>query len=439
MTRRSESHLSNDAQMSGPTVPLRPARGMRVACVVLLLSAAGCGSLEEPVGNYGRNRGDAGLDYNGVRILGGLFERAGSRVTTWSYLSDQLSHYDVIVWAPDAMGLPEPKVMEFFDHWLAGGSNRTLVYIGRDYDASIDYWERMLKSAAADQRVGILRHLAELRATHFQRIHAVPELRSNEWITIKRGASPRAAEKLSGDWGAELDARQAQLRVTDVCSVPTESEIAKLARSPSIISKNATRHRPLLVADGSVFVERVTNPGWGSGRVLFVANGSFLLNLPLARPLPRRLAWRIVQECGSKGKVAILESGPSGPRLLGGKAPETSPVFTRRMVLLAFHWLILGILFCLSIYPIFGRPKLGRPDDVSRFDQHIESLGALLMRSGDVHYARQQIQLYRESRGRDDKTFVSSRVVSKSPDRTDRKPSGNDPVGPGNLIKEPPP
>ena len=73
---------------------------------------------------------------------------------------------------------------------------------------------------------------------------------------------------------------------------------------------------PLLESDEGLLVGRVSRPNWDGSQVIVVANGSFLLNLPLINHQHRMLAGRLIQQCGQRGQnVAFLESGPGGVRI----------------------------------------------------------------------------------------------------------------------------
>jgi len=105
--------------------------------VIAALAAAGCGS-EEIDTVYGKRRGAQGGDsVNGTSVLADMFKSYGYKVTTRRYLSPKMDEYDVIVWFPDDFQPPTDEQEEFLEDWLYNGQQRTLIYIGRDYDAAI--------------------------------------------------------------------------------------------------------------------------------------------------------------------------------------------------------------------------------------------------------------------------------------------------------------
>ena len=103
-----------------------------------------------------------------------MFELAGHKVQTRSYLSPSVHNFDVIVWFPDDFKPPEEEPQKFLEEWLYRGQGKTLIYVGRDYDATIDYWEKVLPTAPPEQSVEVLRRLAQARAEHAR---AVPPRR----------------------------------------------------------------------------------------------------------------------------------------------------------------------------------------------------------------------------------------------------------------------
>ncbi len=130
-----------------------------VRCLlVLLLLLAGCQTSPQISQEYGRRRGnDRGQSVNGTGVLAHMFEQAGFRVSSWRRLSPKLEKDRVIVWAPDDYSLPTDAQIDFLEQWLARGgeadpgNGRTLVYIGRDYEAAVDYWRQLLPTASAAQ------------------------------------------------------------------------------------------------------------------------------------------------------------------------------------------------------------------------------------------------------------------------------------------------
>jgi hypothetical protein len=165
-------------------------------------------------------------------------------------------------------------------------------------------------------------------------------------------------------------------------------------------------------------------PRTPDSQILVAANGSFLLNLPLVNPQHRLLAGELIEQCEYREElqVAVLETGAQGaPVYL--EEPNPLPSYLKLLTVwplnvILLHALALGILVCFFFAPIFGRPidrriqtvVEGRPIFVSigsettgpsDFGRHIEALGELMSRTGDVQYAHARLQHYEQYVRRD--------------------------------------
>ena len=136
-----------------------------VAGVLTVLS--GCGGPTGIEDEYGQRRAARGAgSVNGVGVLADMFQQQGHRVSSWRRLSPKIRQADVIVWAPDDFAPPTEEQRRFLEEWLFAEDHRTLVYIGRDFDASIGYWQKVAPSAPADQSQEVARRLASARSRH---------------------------------------------------------------------------------------------------------------------------------------------------------------------------------------------------------------------------------------------------------------------------------
>ncbi len=124
----SKTTVSGTLRVSRPT--------SLVACLCLLL-LAGCSGDTNIDTAYGLRSGSEGAaSVNGTSVFARMFEEAGFRVSTWKRMSPKLKEYDVIVWVPNDFDPPSRRHRDFFDNWLLTGHQRTLIYVGRDFDAA---------------------------------------------------------------------------------------------------------------------------------------------------------------------------------------------------------------------------------------------------------------------------------------------------------------
>ncbi len=364
--------------------------------VGLSLAAVGCRS-EQLDASYGRRRGRPGAaSVNGTAVFAQLFAQAGFRVTSHRILSPRMEQHEVIVWAPDDFGLPDRATVTFLEDWLQQSPSRTLIYIGRDYDAEQDYWARLSGGAPPEQAIEFLRRLGRARARHASARARMPREADSDWFRMRRAAEPRQIGR-----GASQDAvLRGRWQATD--PVPADQVALRLhGRLEPPAADSSYRTEILLAADQDLLAYRLTHDEWPDGQLLVVANGSFLLNLPLVEPGHRRWAQQLIRACGVGRSVAFLESGPGGPPVLLQEPRDQYPTgleafTTWPLGAILWHFLALGIVFLFARLKIFGRPQQLPPEPLADFGRHVDALGELLASTGDESYARRERDRYLE-------------------------------------------
>ncbi|MFO7906995.1 MAG: hypothetical protein R6U98_30340 [Pirellulaceae bacterium] len=370
-----------------------------ILIVILMLILAGCGdSGERLITDYGRRRGSAASSVNGTTVLAEMFRKAGGRPATVVNLSSNLEHYDVIIWAPDDFEIPRKDARVFLEKWLKSKAGGTLVYIGRDYDAACAYWQPMIPNSPAAERREVMRRLAEVQAAHSRaRLH-MPREACCEWFVMRRDYPGRHVDVLDGPWSEGIDAKQSRVWSQGRLDIPTDAELTTFFEDNPEFGPGRPRYTELLGGPRETLAFRVRKSTWKTSQVLVVANGSFLLNLPLVNDQHRRLAGRLISECRPFENVAFLESQPGGPPVVGESKPADETA-KRSRVLLAAHWLILGLVFCFHVFPIFGRPKSIETEPVADFGEHVDAMATLLEGTGDKAYAERQLKRYHSAVG----------------------------------------
>jgi hypothetical protein len=391
--------------------------------LVTLLALAGCKQKAELDTAYGKTGGTPGLrSVNGTSVLAEMFEREGATVTTIQRFSPRLERADIIVWAPDDPDPPSAKHREYLEDWLAEGSGRTVIYIGRDYDATVDYWRQALPHARPEQAAEYQRKLAEaISLQTFHRKHP-PEDQTTPWFDTE--ARPyRTVTKQEGPWSAGIDPAKMKLELGVRYSVPEKTEGITYYGYDYV-------HEVLLSSNQEPLVMQVVSPDWYDGRLLIVTNGSFLLNLPLINKENRKLAGRLIEATQPEGRrVAFVESEKGGPPIRHREErpqPRTGfemlTIWPLNVVLLhVLFWLLLA---CVCLYPVFGRPRKlydavvrqvmvattplaslllsYRPENLQDespttsgdFGKHLSALGEMLSLTGDHEYATAKLQHY---------------------------------------------
>jgi len=350
--------------------------------VCVCLTAAGCGQSIQK--GYGQRKGPGASDsVSGTAVLGGMFEAAGHHVFSWRMLSPRLQRADCLVWFPDDFELPDEKVVEWLTDWLGAEPGRTLIYVGRDFDAADWYWDRVKQGTPREQRAELLRRAARDKADFNTARRALPDGEVCQWFTVEGKDRSRKVRQLQGrsDWLEGID--------------PSGLEIELVGRMVPL-----GQTETLLQSKGDVLISRFD---FDESQLLLVANGSFLLNLPLVNHEHRKLAGKLIDAVGTPGRtVVFLESGAAGLPI-----NETDPTAGMPSGLEIFNvwptnWILLhlataGIIFCFWRWPIFGRPRELEPEASSDFGKHILALADLLAQTRDRSYAITKLLHYRQT------------------------------------------
>ncbi|NQU24142.1 MAG: hypothetical protein HQ567_22900 [Candidatus Nealsonbacteria bacterium] len=360
-----------------PTIAL-----LTVACAML----TGCGEYLDT--SYGERRGMTGQSIHGTGVLSDMFEQRGHKVISWSVLSPKLQEdTDCIVWFPDCYDTPGDDVCEWLEIWLDARPGRTLIYVGRDFDAEPDYWAKVEPGAPSEQAPLIRRRKKEARSNAKSVRKGLTEQLECSWFSVDQTAKSRKVRTLGGEWARGVD--------------PAKVEIELASR---VDPYGYYAPETLLESNGEPLVSRIRFGDYGDGsQLIVVANGSFLLNLPLVNCEHRKLAGRLIDEAGPPVKsVVFLESGYGDPEILEEEPTVAMPNPMALLLKRPFCWIflqlgIVGVALCFSRWPIFGiareLPLVGKAD----FGKHIQALAKLLQRSRDRAYATTRLLHYQQT------------------------------------------
>jgi hypothetical protein len=398
------------------------------AAMVLLVATIGCAPADIKT-TYGQRRGAAGgPSLNGTAVFSGMFEEAGHRVITWRRLSPKLDQCNTIVWFPDDFQPPSEEQRDFLEWWLYEETGRTLIYVGRDYDAEIDYWRQVQAIAPEEQVMEVTRRLATAQARHDAARAHMPAAEPADWFTLWRDQPHRKVESIEGPWSEDIDISQADIELNARLEVLTEAENKAWSERVGNLWDDQAVFTRLLASEGESIITRVTMEEWKDSKILVVSNGSCLLNLPLINHEHREIAGKLIAEC-SPGRVVFLESTFGGPTVYddepGAQIPTGFEAFTVwPLGFILIHFAVFGILLCVALFPIFGRPRgeassagLGAASAIApgaepaastsrsvvraNFGKHISALGELLETTEDRQYARERVIYYHEHVKRD--------------------------------------
>jgi hypothetical protein len=343
---------------------------------------SGCDTRVET--NYGSRHGPGPTEsVNGTSVLGEMFTAAGHKVYSWHYLSPRLhDRADCIVWIPDDYKPPAANVRNWLEGWLTDQPGRTLIYVGRDFDAAPRYWTKVAPAAPPTQTTLIQSEIASEKSRITSDRAAMPTKEDCEWFELDSTTKLRQVKTLEGDpaWLAGIDPKKTEIELESRVKPPDEAKILLASKKDTIVS---------------------STPYQGS-QLIVVANGSFLLNVPLVNPEHRKLAGKLIDEIGLPGqKVVFLESRSGGPPIRDKDPTLGSPTGLEIFNLWPTNWILLhlaavGVIFCFVRWPIFGRPRRLKRVAQSDFGRHIAAEAELLKRSGDRTYAASRLLHYRQ-------------------------------------------
>ncbi|NIP85134.1 MAG: hypothetical protein GTO03_06070 [Planctomycetales bacterium] len=375
-----------------------------------------------------------------------MFARAGHRVRTKRALSNVVwKEADVIVWAPDDFDPPPPPVIDWFDQWLQQGG-RTLIYVGRDFDAAPGYYDQVIPTAPGTQVRELRRRRTEARLEQQQARRALPASADCPWFQIDNQQRLRTVNRLEGPFseGVEADDVGIELRSRLRPKIyrarrtagddPPEGDPSGQAGSELLLPEAA---EVLLRSGGDILISQQRHDQQPDSYLILVANGSFLLNLPLVNHQHRRLAAQLVDQFPPPQTVVFLESTADGPPITGEEPAVTTPtglsLFAQRPLdVILFHLVAWGIILCLARWPIFGRPARAPRPAVSDFGRHVAALGTMLRKTGNRDYAQASWQHYHQQVVEGGKGRAGERAPAMTADvpQAGWTPSGKPPDNP---------
>ncbi len=147
-----------------------------------------------------------------------------------------------------------------------------MIYVVRDFDTVAEYWQSVRDGLADSSGASRRAEAEQKRSEAADWVAKLPAKAKSaadlvEWFGAETAWNPpRVCTRLSGPWAAGIDAAAAGLTV---------HEPLKTARGSILLAGDG---KPLVVDIDKVI---------GQGRVLVIANGSFLLNEAVVNPARR--------------------------------------------------------------------------------------------------------------------------------------------------------
>lgn len=398
------------------------------AVLLVVLVCGGCSKIQT---EYGASRSSNGRkSLNGFGALRASYEQAGFRTRDVNRLSERVMRTDAIVWIPQVPSLIDTEVTRWMERWFKQG-DRTLVYIIADSGSEADYWIDTARIAPPEQRLEYRSRAAKsVNKRVAWRLNRQP-VPSNGWFRIEPRQHRVPAGRIGGSWqqGLSQDSDDTKWLTTEFDVIPYDPDkhagagpisprqmfevtgpegagtavpwAASLETTPT---KTEVEFSPLLVSQsGDPIIVEITSKDWKNSRILVVVGGSLLTNYAFTREFNRALAGRIIDQSAPAGdqdrrvgfmttnwtKVPVSEVQPDIPAISGMEILTVWP-----MSLVTMHGVVLGLVICLMLLPIFGRPGRVRRALNSDFGHHLDAVAALMNKTGDERYARARISEY---------------------------------------------
>ena len=334
---------------------------------------------------------------NGNSVFMELCTAGGARCRRTFGLNKQCKKYDCIIWFCSDNQHPGSEAVDWFEDWLNEKPNRTLVFVGRSFEADELYWNRILEVAPETEKFEIRTMIAYAKSRNLD--HSSTSLKQmfsdskskgiskEKWFQSKNESERKSftITELSGDPKivSGLDSAKAELKLY--------GEIEPVGNNTQILLSGNTEEdneQKMLIAEKKV----------GQSRILLVPSGVFLLNYPLVNQENRKLAGRFIDLLAPRDKrILFLRMGHDLFERIDMSGPK-NPGFILLQIwptcLFFWHLIALGIVVCFWKWPVFGRQRELAPAITADFRQHINAYAELLKDSADVDFAKGQIDKF---------------------------------------------
>lgn len=374
--------------------------------VFLFAGVSGEASAQPIKTKYGKSGGSENLlSVNGTSAFIRLVEQRGFTTATRNRLTPETEKYDTIIWFVSDQDNINSSTEEHLEYWIQG-DDRLLIIVNRDFDAAVFYWEKQLATASAENKELIKRQLANAK---FEERQIKREDIQSYWFDFETSQTRKRVEKFRGPWSRHFDNKAAEIFLQ-----------SKILPSSSVFSPEYSTGNLLESQDGESIIMEVEVDEYYENRVIVVANGSFLLNMPMANPAHRDLATQLADQC--VGKVLVLESSVEGINVSDNQPDDAEKTFwswvqREPMNIIVPQMLLLCVVYLFAFYPTHGRPKKIKEKTNADFSYHVEALGELYQRSGDEKFAINLIKSYQAVAKKENP--AESPVTPKEKDKND--------------------
>ena len=275
-----------------------------VTIAILLVYFPGC--QKELKTGYGRSRGsNYTASVNGTIILDKMIKSSGRKIRHYRRISPRWYQYDTVFWIPDNFRPPNQKAVDSVEDWLESEPNKTLVYIARDYDAAIVYWDHLRNSSSATKKAGeeTSRNYADSLSSHLSKSTlGNDQQKSCAWYDWSINPFQKA-KSVEGQLASSLETGKAAIHYG---SLPIPGDVVDSG------TFNDYQVEVLLTVDSIPLVYTLSKDDWGDSKIIIVGNGSLVLNLPLSNQVNRQMMANLLETIDENdyewGEILFIEN-----------------------------------------------------------------------------------------------------------------------------------
>ena len=356
--------------------------------IVFVIFLVGCSQLKT---DYCSTRTES---INGINVFIEMLRSRNLRVDVWPSLNDQLYEgYDVILVFDKSSVAPSVESTESLWAYVEAGEATKLLYVARDLDVAAHYWETISKQLDADNQSDQAELAQEMgdAAREINLMHL-----SNSFDSEDAG------------WflGIEQNRTEAKLLSKVLTSPETDEE----SPEDSEISCRWEIYRELIPVEGSMTLWRtidneplLTVDDFIDFKIYAMGSGYPFLNGSLVDPTNRELVSKLIDQISPNGNIAIVTGSE--------QIQPGSSQFWRFLKVFPHPWIasqifVFLVLFCLSRFPIYGRPRTETSEDLKRFGFHVEAVGELMRKASLHSFAIKRINEWKARRSSNNHTGV---------------------------------
>lgn len=341
-----------------------------VITLAFLFLMAGCGRSSPEID--ARYAATTGKSLNGLNVFMEQLKSLGNDVRVAHGLDEEVGEFATVIFRfADESGPPEIKEADWFDQWLRHDPANRLVYIPRDTNLLIDYWQYVVDHpdpAWSKEQLDEARKRLEKARSNFQPsfksiINKTPK---SKWFELKM--APNIFPEAGEGWSGPFAEKRLNWPIHQAISMQSGDVLLKCS-SGVVISTAAQLESQQPDA-----------------RKLIIANAGFLMNAGLVDPTRRTLAEKTIEfldlHTGDENVVMLV-----GDDMFDTAEPNAIHRFltTWPFSAISAHLIVLGLVLCWSRAARMGPARDETEETWQLLSAHTRAVGKVMLKAGDWH------------------------------------------------------